>query len=107
MLIGEYISFLAIQLLNPGIATLAKNPDDIEENPGENIENRQEYCNKCKTSDGQHCYQCDLCFKDLDHHCGVIGRCVAKNNLKYFYIFMVWTVVSIGYLYFIFAYTAY
>lgn len=43
-----------------------------------------------------HCDQCNICVygknmiknKDLDHHCGVLGKCIAKVNLLSFKIFV-------------------
>lgn len=31
-----------------------------------------------------HCSECGFCVDHYDHHCGVIGHCVAKKNLRFF-----------------------
>mmetsp|Transcript_20096 Transcript_20096/g.52176 ORF Transcript_20096/g.52176 Transcript_20096/m.52176 type:complete len:336 (+) Transcript_20096:251-1258(+) len=31
-----------------------------------------------------HCSECGFCIDLYDHHCGVIGHCVAKNNIRFF-----------------------
>ena len=36
----------------------------------------------------EHCSDCDVCVMNVDHHCGVFDRCIAQNNIKCFYIFL-------------------
>jgi hypothetical protein len=36
-----------------------------------------------------HCYYCNVCVFDHDHHCTCFGKCVAKNNCILFYISIV------------------
>lgn len=33
-----------------------------------------------------HCYDCDLCYLNLDHHCMWMGKCVGPNTLRLFNI---------------------
>jgi hypothetical protein len=32
-----------------------------------------------------HCYDCDRCCRDYDHHCPVLGNCIGKKNIWCFY----------------------
>jgi hypothetical protein len=53
-------------------------------------------CSKCKIQQPRnafHCNLCDCCVVNLDHHCGFIGRCIAKRNMRQFNIFVaaLWT----------------
>ena len=44
-------------------------------------------CQKCmlpKPKGAEHCEDCDHCVLRYDHHCGVIGACIADKNLKSF-----------------------
>ena len=78
--------------LNPGIAsTTDPMPDEIEQD--------RRYCKKCRTVNVEHCHICDVCCKDLDHHCGVIGKCIGRGNLYCFYAFVCWSAISMSYLY--------
>lgn len=36
-----------------------------------------------------HCYQCNVCVLDHDHHCGVLGGCVGMRSLRWFTLFLV------------------
>ena len=31
-----------------------------------------------------HCSTCNVCIKEYDHHCGVLGVCIGKNNIYWF-----------------------
>ena len=53
------------------------------------IENKG-YCSICKVSFDpknkvKHCGFCGVCVEQMDHHCVWVGKCIAKNNLYYFY----------------------
>ena len=55
-------------------------------NPGIIIKNQKGYmhtglCKRCNIyfspeNNVYHCYDCDICVKKLDHHCGVIRKCI-------------------------------
>jgi hypothetical protein len=48
-------------------------------------------CNICKVDrplTASHCYTCNVCVDELDHHCPWTGKCIAKKNLQVFYIFI-------------------
>jgi hypothetical protein len=58
------------------------------------------YCRECDFSYPyhkklKHCYTCNVCIIGIDHHCGVFGKCIARNNIVCFYGFIVLTFVSI------------
>lgn len=39
-----------------------------------------------------HCEECDICVQGFDHHCGVLGNCIGKQNIKNFN-FLAWSFV--------------
>lgn len=50
------------------------------------------YCFRCMVSFAEakkhgimHCFDCDRCTKNHDHHCPVLGNCIAGNNIYTFY----------------------
>ena len=44
-----------------------------------------------------HCDICNICCEFYDHHCTWIGKCIAKNNLLSFKIFVFSTIIFILY----------
>ena len=50
---------------------------------------RCELCNVWRPPRAHHCRICKRCVIDLDHHCNFVGTCVAKNNIKYFRMYLI------------------
>lgn len=49
------------------------------------------YCDECRMDvpEGSvHCEWCDVCIMGHDHHCPWVGQCIGKNNVCYFYLFL-------------------
>ena len=62
-------------------------------------------CKKCKVimdldKGTEHCVDCDICVIENDHHCQWAGKCIGKNNLLLFKMFMSLNFVNILYLVF-------
>ena len=58
------------------------------------------YCRQCDFSYPyhkklKHCSICKVCIIGIDHHCGVFGKCIARNNIICFYCFIALTFVCI------------
>lgn len=54
------------------------------------------YCEICRVKfrkNVSHCGDCGVCIEEIDHHCPWTGKCVAKNNLCTFYIFLLMTII--------------
>ena len=48
-------------------------------------------CSQCHVLRGrgtQHCYDCGLCVRELDHHCPWSGRCIGTGNIAAFRWFL-------------------
>ncbi len=81
--IAVITSFLLL-VMNPGVIY-----SDKQSNKNEKI-----YCYECKyfypksNRKMEHCLDCKICVCKLDHHCGVIGKCVGKYNLVIFFLFV-------------------
>ena len=78
-------------LLNPGI--MFQNVKDEESDVN------MDYCKECnqyypKSKKVKHCQICMVCTDHRDHHCGVIGKCISKGNIKWFYGMLVSAMVS-------------
>jgi hypothetical protein len=47
-----------------------------------------DYCKVWREPKWSHCYECNACVKELDHHCPWTSKCVGAANLKVFYAFV-------------------
>ena len=102
------ISYLTTSLINPGIPTreyysrhFIKNNPDL---PSSSVVK----CSRCnivvpKHFRISHCNTCQVCVKNYDHHCPWTGKCIAKNNIVFFYIFI--TSILLSFSFFVFALT--
>ena len=82
-----FLSYTYTFLINPGIPKYDE--DAILGKPREKFG----FCKKCGIwinieDNTSHCYDCDVCYEGLDHHCPWTGKCIAKRNSTSFYIFI-------------------
>ena len=42
------------------------------------------YCLLPQPPNSKHCMKCNACYLRYDHHCGVVGQCIADRNMKSF-----------------------
>jgi palmitoyltransferase len=81
----EVVTSFLLLVMNPGIIYSDKKSKD----------NEKKYCHSCKflypsSNKGmEHCYFCNICICKMDHHCGVIEKCVGKYNLIIFFLFVI------------------
>ena len=92
LLILFIIIYILLLMINPGV----KKRRSLSDLCGliENNEDLKKYCYKCfvkKEKDLKHCIICNECYKDFDHHCYWINKCVAKNNYILFIFFLIET----------------
>ena len=93
------LTYLYTALINPGI------PDRKYYVKNFNLQNKgqiKDYfkCSKCniiipKSFKIMHCSICNVCIINHDHHCPWTGKCIGKNNLKSFYIFVTFLFIYI------------
>ena len=84
-LISSIFGLIAF-IINPGIIYNLKKEGKVTKN--------KMFCYQCKFEYpffGQnisHCGECGVCYMGMDHHCDVFGKCIAKNNMSIFTIFL-------------------
>ena len=83
-----FLSYTYTFLVNPGI------PKSDENSNMSRPKGRHKYCGSCGIwinieDNTDHCFDCNICYEGLDHHCPWTGKCIAKNNLNSFYLFLV------------------
>jgi hypothetical protein len=81
-------SYSYTALINPGYPK-----HDIDSETGE-PRKKFYYCPTCKMYVSRekktlHCSDCDICVEGLDHHCPWTGKCIGRDNLTSFYIFVI------------------
>ena len=82
-----FISYTHCSFFNPGYPK-----NDLGRNYGSPRKDYY-YCNLChfylrRDKFAKHCFDCDICIENYDHHCPWTGHCIGKNNLYTFYIFI-------------------
>ena len=102
-----YILFIFTHLFtsfcNPGIPPQKYFLENFNINQSE----MQDYaiCKKCKIimdldKGTEHCIDCDICIIGNDHHCQWTSKCIGKNNLLIFKIFLKFGIIHICYMIF-------
>jgi hypothetical protein len=49
------------------------------------------FCELVRERGTEHCEECGVCIEGLDHHCPWVGKCIGRENLLDFYVFLVCT----------------
>ena len=85
------LSHLITSLINPGIPPKKYFLENF--NMEQSDINHYVICRKCKIimdldKGTEHCIDCDICIIGNDHHCQWTSKCIGKNNLIMFKIFL-------------------
>lgn len=65
---------------------------------GELLTEAVSICKKCiapKPPRAHHCSVCNKCILKMDHHCPWLNNCVGFKNHRYFFLYMVYTVIGV------------
>jgi hypothetical protein len=77
-------SYLKVGFSNPGLASSWQEPP-------EEVKTDYRYCVPCRIVrplKTVHCYSCDICIYEYDHHCPWIGKCIGRDNVGQFRCFI-------------------
>jgi hypothetical protein len=58
------------------------------------------FCRTCKhlrPKNSSHCKMCDVCVRDFDHHCTVLGCCIGGRNVGSFIAYLFCVAISAAY----------
>jgi len=81
-----FISYSMTAYTDPGIVK-KQTREELQSQPrGEGT--LCNYCNVYRSYHTRHCYDCNACIYEHDHHCPWTGKCIGGNNIKYFNIFI-------------------
>ena len=89
ILLATLATLTITALSDPGI--VPKRTDaELEREGGANGRRMCVWCNVEKLPRMHHCYECNACIEELDHHCPWTGKCIGKKNIFYFrsYLFL-------------------
>ena len=45
-----------------------------------------------------HCFDCDICIENFKFHCPVTGKCIGRNIIITYYLFILSSLFLIGYI---------
>eukprot|EP01017_Pseudomicrothorax_dubius_P041831 TRINITY_DN674_c0_g1_i3.p1 TRINITY_DN674_c0_g1~~TRINITY_DN674_c0_g1_i3.p1 ORF type:complete len:136 (-),score=7.36 TRINITY_DN674_c0_g1_i3:94-501(-) len=80
-------------LADPGIPK--KNQDLDEE-----LRKEGKICRTCHVLRAErtyHCFDCDVCVEEYDHHCPWTSKCIGRGNIRSFYAFVLTSMISLVY----------
>lgn len=87
MLATTFTSHFLTTSIDPGIyPRLRHGEKDPLEGNGQLV-----FCRECQLRRPPrcaHCYQCNVCVLEHDHHCSVLGGCVGVRNLRWFTLYL-------------------
>lgn len=53
------------------------------------------FCFKYKPDRSHHCRYCEVCVLRMDHHCHFVMNCIGFYNYKYFFCFVVYSLIDL------------
>eukprot|EP00659_Diplonema_papillatum_P015395 gene15395-23540_t len=77
--------------IDPGIIPAKPAPAGDVSSPPVVIDSTRRYCTSCnllRPPRAAHCYVCNVCVDEYDHHCGLLGTCIGVRNYRYFVFFL-------------------
>ena len=86
------ISFILINFFNPGI--IDKEIFHKNEHTQQIIDlKKNNVCEKCniivpKKLKFQHCDDCGICIKEINHHSFILNKCIGKYTIYFYFYFM-------------------
>ena len=80
-------SYLATVLLNPGIVMAALQLK-VKADFNSGLEKICTDCNVIREDFTEHCKKCRVCVEEYDDHYALLGKCVGRRTVKYFYSFL-------------------
>jgi len=98
---GVLISLIGVHITDPGIipvgiwstetAAILRGPIAMQfrkaNDPISGEEYEQKFCTHCliwRPARSAHCYTCDRCVARYDHHCPILGACIAQRTYRFF-----------------------
>ncbi|CAK5034321.1 unnamed protein product [Aphanomyces euteiches] len=90
LVLSSLLSYALVGCTDPGVVHF--NP--VMKDPTDTF---CDYCESFRPTGTTHCSECQVCILEYDHHCPWTGKCIGKNNLSYFYLWLFTLVLSFVY----------
>lgn len=94
LFLASIFSFLATSLLNPGIV-IGPLQAKIKADFNASFDKICSDCNVIQEENTEHCKKCKVCIEGHDDHYMLLGKCVGSGTLKYFYAFLLLSLVML------------
>ena len=88
LIIIFFIISVLIFVKDPGLVQFNHQEPMASQLPKYSHEFQCLHCRSLKSEKSRHCRDCNICVRGWDHHCGFLGRCIGKNNLALFYVYV-------------------
>ena len=98
LFMAHVIVFLVLSLSDPGIIPKVQMSEIDLEKLQEAGVRMCTWCHIERPARAQHCYACNVCVLELDHHCPWTGKCIGKGNMFVFNLFLAFLPLSIGFM---------
>lgn len=86
-------SYLIVTSFTYYVILLVKSPGSLLDLGDASVRGLCTICNRVRGNKTRHCYVCSKCYDKLDHHCMLTGKCIAQNNIREFYLCIVFTLL--------------
>ena len=81
-------AYLYCACSDPGIVFKTRKNDPVrQKNCPSNCKVKCAQCQVWRPMGATHCYDCDACVHELDHHCPWTGKCIGRRTITLFYVF--------------------
>ena len=96
------IGFVIVNISDPGRIKKNNNKEWLSIVEADtNVKMLCPYCKVKKQKLSKHCFRCGDCVKDRDHHCNLLGNCIARGNWTYYLIFLAFFIAFVAFTYYI------
>lgn len=85
----QNVCFAYASMADPGVPKAEYEKMIFDDDDNKNFRKCKDCEKWINTEEGTiHCTICKICIEGYDHHCSLMNKCIGKNNLKAFYLYV-------------------